>query len=120
MHQGRVLTDPMGNGPGRMLGLASAYVTISEDKTFEKNPELLPVHKEAKATLENNFVMGPLEQYILYHNAISYLDDYLRDLFRDSIVIFVPYIPSWASPSACNPSSYNRIESFTELSVLFM
>ncbi len=90
MHQGRVLTDPMGNGPGRMLGLASAYVTISEDKTFEKNPELLPVHKEAKATLENNFVMGPLEQYILYHNAISYLDDYLRDLFRDSIVIFVP------------------------------
>lgn len=86
MHQGKVLTEPLGNGPGRMLAIAQAYTTI-DDKLFE-NTQLEEVHKQAKQTLQNNYVIGPLEQYMLYHKKISYID--LRELFQDAIIVFMP------------------------------
>ncbi len=87
MHQGKILSRPNENGPGRILGLAQAFTDIP-DTLIPR--DLMDIHENARKTINNNYVMGPLEQYILYHWSIAQIEDFLKDLLRDSITIFVP------------------------------
>ncbi len=89
MSQNRIFSDPMNNGPGRILSVALALASM-DDIEKEIPKDLEEIHEQAKTTLDNNIVMGGLEQYMIYHALINEEKPFLEDLFQDGLPIFVP------------------------------